>query len=278
MTLTLTMIAASMLMSFVVRDSAELIRSKIDLVIYFRDDSVTDEKILALSNRIRTQPDIRSIEFISKQQALELFHRLPINADIKKPISTENNPLPRSLEIKTSSTDDLPATVSRIAAADMEEPKIICDECLSYTKNQATVDRLVSLTRFVQQAGIGLSLFFGLIAIFNVANIIRLTIFARSDEIEIMRYVGASNAFIRAPFVIEGVMYGLLATLITTVTILIGAKLLAPALNSAFSILGIDFYAYVWQKLTVLILAQLAIGLGIGTIVSALSVRRYLRA
>lgn len=276
MTLTLTMISASLILSYLVKDTVSIISSKIDIVIYFRDDAVPDEKLQALGTAMKKIPEVTETRFVNKAEALSIWNRLPINSDIKKPVTVENNPLPRSLEVKTVRPETIQTVVTQIAALDGE--KIICSECVSYTKNKSTVDRLVSITRFVQRAGIGLSLFFGLIAIFNVLNIIRITIAARSDEIEIMRFVGASNSFIRGPFVIEGILYGLLGTLATTAFILGIAKLVSPYLNSAFTMLGINFYEYVVSMLPQLIGLQLGIGLVLGVIVSLISIRRYLRA
>lgn len=284
MTLTLTMISVSLLISFMIGDTADAVRSSINLTIYFRDDAVAEEKILALSDRIETLPGVVSVSYVSKEEALAIFKRLPINQNIKDPVTQEFNPLPRSLEIQTEDLEEIQSTVQAIEGVDKEV--IICDECVSYTKNKEIVDQLVASTRTAQQAGWLLSIFFGLIAIFNVYNIIRLTISARSDEIEIMRYVGASNAFTRGPFVVEGIMYGFLATLATTILLPLLAAIITEyrpgggitTLGSAFSVLNTNLYEYVINHLGLLIFIQLAIGVILGILVSVLSIRRYLRA
>ncbi len=185
MTLTLTMISVSLLITFIIRDTAGAVRSSINLTVYFRDDATSEEKIQLLADRVRSVPTVIKVTYVSKDGALAIFKRLPLNQTIKEPVGTQYNPLPRSLEIETSDVEQLQKTVDRVVAADSE--KIICADCLSYTKNKEIVDKLISSTRTAQQAGWLLSAFFGLIAIFNVYNIIRLTITARSDEIEIMR-------------------------------------------------------------------------------------------
>jgi len=276
MTLTLTMISVSLVLSLVVRDTAATIRSKIDVEIYFRDDSVEDGRILALAKRIEAQPNIAQTNFIDKQEALSIWGRLPINESIKKPITTAYNPLPRSLQVKAKDPDDIQGAVNAIEQADREQ--LICSECVSYGKNKEAVDKLISITRIVQRTGIFLSIFFGVIAVFNVLNIIRITIIARADEIEIMRYVGASNAFIRGPFIIEGILYGVLGTVITTLFLVIITKIVAPYTLAAFSVLGIDFYRLVVSNLGFLISLQLIIGVVLGVVVSSVSIRRYLKA
>ena len=172
--------------------------------------------------------------------------------------------------------DNIQSLVETIAVEDSQ--KIVCDECVSYSKNKETVDRLLSITRFIQRAGLFLSLFFGLIAVFNVMNIIRITIGARSDEIEIMRYVGASNAFVRGPFIVEGILYGVLGTIFTTIFLLIIAKFVSPSVDTVFANFGVNFFQLILVNLWTLIGIQIAIGVLLGVIVSSISVRRFLKA
>lgn len=277
MTLTLIMISVSLLFSFIVRDAAEQIRSKIDLTIYFRDDSIVDTRIQSLGEKIDQLDNVAGVKFIDKTAALERWHRLPINENIKEPVNINNNPLPRSLEINTINPDSIESVIISVESLDAEN--LVCRECVSYFANKDTVNRLLKVTKFVQRAGIFLSIFFGVIAIFNVLNIIRITITARSDEIEIMRYVGASNAFVRGPFVVEGILYGLLGTLITTIFLLIVAVIAAPYLDAlTFSVLNSGFYRYVLAHIWTLVSVQLLVGVVLGVVVSVISMRRYLRA
>jgi len=284
MMLTLLMIGLSLLISYTVRDTSEIVRSKIGLTIFFRDDSLSDEKINQLSSRISSVGGVDSVEFVSKADALAVFNRLKINEDIKKPLNEQFNPLPRSLEIKLSDVSNIEEVVNGIEQQDRE--KIICSDCLSYKKNKDVVERLVTGTRLAQQIGWVLSLLFGLIAIFNVSNIIRITINARADELEIMRYVGASNWFVRGPFMVEGVICGLLGTIGASAILLIGAKILTPYWESSqqnsasaiFSFMGVSLDRYLLNNLGMIILIQLAVGVMAGLLVSYLSVRRYLRA
>lgn len=282
MTLTLVMISASLLITYVIGDASNVIRDKISVTAYFRDDSVPDDKILALSERISAATNVESVDFVSKEEALGIFQRLPsINQDVKDPVTSEFNPLPRSLEVKTNDVEKLVELQVTIEAADTEN--LICADCLSLTRNQEIVDRIVSGTKAFQQAGWVLSIFFGVIALFNIYNIIRITITARSDEIEIMRYVGASNAFVRGPFIVEGILYGFFATIITTVALPLMAKIFSltgagKEIGGAFALLGTNMFDYVLGHMGVLIAVQISIGLVLGVLVSVLSIRRFLRA
>jgi len=276
MTLTLTMISVSVLMSLIIRDTANEIRSKIDLTIYFTNDAVTDSQITALESRVKGLPSVTSTHFIDKSEALEVFGRLPFDEGIKKPLGVNYNPLPRSLLVDTSQPEKIEELATNITGVDKE--KIICESCFSLSNNRDVVNKLVAITNFIRQASIVLSIFFGLIAIFNVMNIIKLTIFTRSDEIEIMRYVGASNMFVRGPFVVEGVFYGLIATLFTTIFLLLAGYLVTLRLSDVNLGYYLNVYGYIVKHLPLLIFVQLGIGLVLGILVSIISMRRYLKA
>lgn len=281
MTLTLTMISVSLLISLIIRDTATDVRSKIGLTIYFKDDTVPDAAITGLGKRIEKLSDVKAVDYVDKKKALEIFGRLPLNEDIKKPVGDTFNPLPRSLEVKITNLDQIGALQTDIGKADSS--RIICSECVSLAQNKDVVDSLIRGTKAMQQAGWFLSIFFGVIAIFNVFNIIRLTIASRSDEIEIMRFVGASNSFIRGPFIVEGILYGLLGTILTSTFLPVSVRLLVltdagKGISTAFSFLGTDIYSYLLNNFVLLVAVQLVIGLGLGVIVSAISIRKYLRA
>lgn len=283
MALTLMMVGVSLLISYAVRDASTSVRARVGLTIFFREDSLAKETIVSLSTRIRTIPGVEEVSFIDKQQALEIFGRLKINENIKKTITQDFNPLPRSLEIKLKDNQNLDLIVGAIEQQDIN--KTICSDCLSYKKNKEIVDKIISGTRLIQQVGWLMSLFFGLIAIFNVYNIIRITIHARSDEIEIMRFVGASNWFIRGPFMTEGVICGFLGTVIASLLMIGGAWALSPywersqanSFSAVFSFLGTDLTGYVFSHIGMILAVQLLVGVVLGTLVSLLSVRRYLK-
>lgn len=277
MTMTLTMISVFLILTFLVNDTVKIVRDKIDVTIYFRDDSVSNDKITTLSNKIKTLENVKKTDFIDKDKALEIFGRLPLEQSIKDPINKDYNPLPRSIIIKTNNPDKIQTMVEEIQAVDSE--KIICDTCFSNAaaKNKESEVKLSQLTGLVNKAGLSLIVFFILIAIINVSNIIKISIRARSDEIEIMRYVGASNGFIQGPFVIEGMLFGIFATIITMIFILIVAKIAEPYFNGAFSVFDIDLFDYVLNHSWKLIGIQLLIGVLSGMILSFFSIRRYLK-
>lgn len=276
MTLTLTMISVFLLFSFIVRDTADMIRSKIDITIYFTDDAVPDEKIVALSERINQRDNVLSVKYVDKKSALAVWQRLPINEEVKSPVSDTYNPLPRSIQVDMEDPDQAQGLADSIVQADQE--KIVCGECISYLKNKDAVNKLAGITKLVQRVGLFLSIFFGVIAIFNVLNIIRITIIARSDEIEIMRYVGASNAFVRGPFIIEGILYGVLGTVVTTLFIIVVSHAANRYVTITTDVLNLSFSAYVAHYVWQLVLFQLLIGVILGVVVSVISMRRYLKA
>ncbi len=277
MTMTLTMITVFFVLSFLVNDTVRLIKDKIDVAIYFRDDVVEDNAIIDLSKSIKKIDNVKNVEFISKNKALDIFGKLPLDSSIKDPITEDYNPLPRSIIIKTNDPEKIQAMVEKIKLVDNNS--LICDTCFSNSaiKNKETEQKLSKFTSLVNKAGLALVGFFIVVAIVNVLNIIGISIRARSDEIEIMRYVGASSGFIQGPFMIEGILYGIFGTIITTVFILLIAKIAQPYFLGAFSIFEINLFNYVWGHIPRLIGIQAIIGVFSGIILSLISIRRFLK-
>jgi len=276
MTQTLMMVSVALIVTLLIRDTVETFRSKIDVAVFFRDDAVTDAKIQDLISRIKTDSNVKSIEFYDKNKALAIFGGLALDESIKKPISQDNNPLPRSVQIKTSNPEQLQAFADNLKTSDTDN--IICDSCIHLNKD--FVSSFTQVTKSIQQAAIALSIFFGIIAIFNVLNIIQITINARRDEIEIMRYVGASNAFVRGPFIVEGILYGIFSAILTTIFLYFAPMLVTnrPDMQDIFGKFGVNIVSYIPEHLVLLICVQLIIGIVIGASVSIFSVRKFLKA
>jgi cell division transport system permease protein len=137
---------------------------------------------------------------------------------------------------------------------------------------QALVDRVVTVTTFVRTAGVVMVAVVGLIVLFIIVNTIRLAVVARAEEIEIMRLVGASDAFIRWPFVFEGALVGLLGALIALGLLVAASEPLSEAMVGFFSVLPLQL-GYLARDTAAIVLAT---GLGLGILGSWVSVRTYL--
>jgi len=249
------------------------LKEKVDISVYFNDE-VSKDQIFALQNQLMTtQSNIKSIDYISKEKALERWRQNnQENEKVRDVITDTYNPLPRSLEVKTDKPENLEAVFQYL---NNSEYKPLIRE-ISYRKNKEIIDRLILITSFVKKIGWSLSFLFILISILIIYNTIRLTIYARSDEIEIMKLVGASDWYVQGPFFIEGMAYGLCAAIVSAIILFFTYEL---ALPSAIDYLGAAEAQAMLSglKFSYITLAQIGVGLLLGTSCSVYAVRKYLK-
>jgi cell division transport system permease protein len=209
-------------------------------------------------------PETASVEFVSRDEALRRFREAQAaqgREDLTKYL--EANPLYASINVKLTAPGDL----ATVVAALRDEPIV-----RNVLNIEALVDRVVTVTSFVRTAGVGMVAIVGLIVLFIIVNTIRLAVVARAEEIEIMRLVGASDAFIRWPFVFEGALVGLLGALITLGLLAAASDPLSAAMVGFFNVLPLQFGSLA-RDTAVLVTAT---GLGLGVLGAWLSVRTYL--
>lgn len=210
------------------------------------------------------QPEVRSVEFISKEEALRRFREERAaqgQADLTPYLDT--NPLPASLEVKLDKPESY-----RTVAGFLEKEDIV----KKVQNIEDTTDRLVSITGFLRTFGVLLLAVIGAIVLFIVINTIRLAVLGRAEEIEVMRLVGASDAFIRWPFVFEGALVGLLGAVLTLGVLVGAAEPLSKFMISFFEIVPIAVGS-ISRDVTLLVLGS---GMGLGVIGAWVSVRTYL--
>jgi len=272
MVITLIIISVFLSINIITSKVTKSLEDRIDMAAYIKDEA-SEEQVTALKRMLSNRSDILQVRYISKDEALSRWkERYRDNEKIRDAISAESNPLPRSLEIKTKKTSDLEEVAKVLSVKDYSA--IIRE--LSYSKNRDTINRLIKITNFVKIAGWSLSIIFILISILVIYNTIRLTIFARSKEIEIMRLVGASDWFVRGPFIVEGVSYGILATIISSFLVILTFKLSLPF---AKQYLG-DFDlggGYMGINIGMVIFIQLVVGVLLGFACSFSAIKKYLK-
>ncbi len=266
---TLTMVLMLLLLSgfFIIQNvllaSLSFVEQKVEVVAYV-ENTATQEQLDALVARIDTMPESAAVEFVSREEALRRFRETQ-EAQDREDLTRylEANPLYASINVRLRAPTDLDA----VAEAMRDEPIV-----RNVLNIEALVDRVVTVTSFVRNAGVVMVAVVGLIVLFIIVNTIRLAVVARAEEIEIMRLVGASDAFIRWPFVFEGALVGLLGALITLGLLVAAADPLSAAMVGFFNVLPLQFSSL--GRDTAMIV--LGTGLGLGILGSWLSVRTYL--
>ena len=243
---------------------ASVLESQIQVTVYLQD-SLNDVETREIGTRITKLPGVTRVNFVGKEEAMGRFkQRLGAQQGLLAELG-EANPLPNSFEVKV----DRPERVKPVALAIAQFKGI---EAARY--GQEVVEQLFSLTRMVRIFGVVLIVFLGLAALFIIVNTIRLTVFARRREIGIMKYVGATDWFIRWPFIIEGVLLGTLGAFISSVLLTQFYSMMTGQVYESLAFLPLlpqyPFLGYVNLFL-------LVAGIGIGALGSIISVKKFLR-
>ena len=228
------------------------------------NDNVSNSALQDLEARLGAMPEVKSVEYVSKEQALKNY-RDQRAAQGQQDLTSylPENPLPASLEVKLRKPDDYEAVAGFLQV----------DPAVAKVQNiKDTTDRLVSITNFLRTFGVVLLAVIGAIVLFIVINTIRLAVLGRAEEIEVMRLVGASDAFIRWPFVFEGALVGLLGAAITLGVLMGAADPLSHFMVGFFQILPISIGS-ISRDVTLLVVGA---GTGLGVVGAWVSVRTYL--
>jgi len=263
MVLMLLLLAGFFVLQNVLVASLSFVEQKVEVVAYIQN-TATQDQTDALVGQVRAMPEVAAVTFVSRDEALAKFREMQVaqgRGDVTTTLDT--NPLYASLNVKLRSPADLPAVTTALNAS-----KIV----RNVLNIEALVERVTTVTSIIRNAGAVILGIVGLIVLFIVVNTIRLAVLARAEEIEIMRLVGASDAFIRWPFIFEGGLVGLLGALITVAILALAAQPASAAMAGFFNVLPLEL-GPVGRDTAVLVLGT---GLGLGVVGSWLSVRTYL--
>jgi len=263
MVLMLTLLAGFFVLQNVLLASLTFVEDKVEVVAYV-ENTATQDQVESLIANTRAMAQVDSVEFVSRDDALERF-KATQEAQGRTDLSQylESNPLYASINVKLSSPTELDS-VTRALGTDPIVRNVL--------NIKALVDRVLTVTDVVRTAGVAMVGIVGLIVLFIIVNTIRLAVVARAEEIEIMRLVGASDAFIRWPFVFEGALVGLLGVVVTLGLLYAGSEPLSQAMVGFFNVLPLELGS-VGRDTAILVAAT---GVGLGVLGSWLSVRTYL--
>ncbi|MDR2956879.1 MAG: permease-like cell division protein FtsX [Coriobacteriales bacterium] len=248
------------------------VESQVAISVFVRDDASEDD-IWTMQSFIRTLPGVGEVTFMTKEEALERFK------ENSKPEIIEaigENPLPASIEVAMLDPQEIETVATTIMSHQLymqiiDEPE---NPSQSIRYGKEVVERLFSLTRVIRFVSLGLVALLIFVALIFINNTIRLAIFARRKEISIMRLVGASNGFIRGPFLMEGTFQALIGSGLAIATINFGIDNLATSVQLNIPWLMLNF-AIIPMNLVYTLL--LGIGLVIGFFGSGWAMRRYLK-
>ena len=276
--LSLLMIGITIVFSVMIGNLATSFEDEVNLRLYI-SDKATDKQIQTLDSYLATlqneQGNIASIDFRNKDQVLEDFKaQTASNPDIVDQL--DGNPLPRTYVIELIDTQRVEETANAILSneaftAIADNPD---DPSESVKYGQGTVERLFAVTNIIRYACVVAVVLLIFISLVFLNNTIRLAILARRREISIMRLVGATNGFIRGPFVMEGALQALVGAIFAIIVISILRATLLPSLENVVSFLPLRIDDGMF---TLVYIVLVVAGVLIGMLGSAIAMRRYLK-
>ncbi len=266
LTVTLSMFILGVFLSLVMNMNhmAAYLETQVEMSVYLRD-GLTTQQVMSVGKRLKALPDMTEISFTDQDQAMVLFReRLGDQAQILD--SVNGNPLPASYSLSFANPDALKSAAVIVGGF---------DEVDGVQYGQDIIEKLYQISRAIRLGGMLLIVFLAGAELFIISNTIRLTVFARRREIQIMKYVGATNSFIRWPFMLEGMIIGFIGSgLASFILWQLYAETIAGAAEAGLvfiPLIGVyPFMAYVTLFL-------LAIGIFIGALGSSISIRKYMK-
>ena len=272
MVMTISLITFLFLFQGIVQHLILDLQEKVDVSVYFKKDSLEGE-ILGIREEISKIPEVKSIEYVSKEEALDRFTQRHKDDPLLMEALAEvgDNPLLASLNIKAWQANQYEALANFLEGSSFDNSI----EKIDFHKNKAVIGKIFEVSSNIRLAGIIFSLLLGIIAIVIAFNTTRLAIYNSKDEIAIMRLVGASNWFIRGPFLVQGIIVGIIATVITVLLFASGTFFLGTKLETLLP--GFNLFSYFLNNFWALLLIQLIAGVGLSIISSAIAIRKHLK-
>lgn len=253
---------------------ADEIKDKIDVAAYFKEDTAEADILKAKDEIAKLSSDIRDIEYVSRDQAREIFNeKHQDNKILAKALQqVGDNPFLPSLNITTTKGE--PAQYENVSNALESSEFIKLIDHVDFSQRKNTIEKIYSITSNINTFGIILGLILIVVAMLVVFNTVKLAVENSKEEIATMRVVGASDWFIRGPFMIQGIIYGFIAFVICIVVSAVSAYALTPKFSTVLP--GFNIFSFFLTNWWIFVLIQLGFGIILGAISSYIAVRKYL--
>jgi len=277
MMVTLFVIGTVLFGSAVLKASLIELRNKVDINVTFVP-SAEEKDVLNIKHSLEAIPEVSLVTYISREEALETFktrHR-DDQAILSALNELNDNPLGAVLNIRAKEPSQYEAVANFLQAKNSaSSPSAQIIDKINFFQNKTAIDKLTRIIDAAQSLGFIVTLAFIILSILTSFNTIRLTIYVARDEIAVMRLVGASNTYIRGPFVVVGIIYGLVAGLGTLLIFLPVTYWLGRATENFF--IGLNIFYYYVSNFPVIFFIIVGSGILLGATSSFLAVRRYLK-
>jgi len=271
-TITTSLIVSLFVLKGITSSLVGMLEEKVDISVYFVS-TTPEEEILKVRQELSTIPEVKNVKYISREEALSLFkEKHKDNTVIIESIEEiGDNPLAAHLNIKAWQASQYEQISNFLEQGSFKD----AIEKIDYYQNKTIIERMFFIGSSVERASLIFILVSAFLAVMVAFNTVRLGIFNVNKEISIMRLVGASNWMIRGPFIIQGVISAILATVITFSIFALTCSFLSPKIEVLIT--GFNLSGYFKANLGIIILIQLVSALGLGIIPALLAIRKYLK-
>ena len=233
------------------------------------EDSATEEDIENMRDELEQIPGVKSIEYLDKDKAFEDAKEIFEGQEYFLEGLSNVNIFPASFVIKFDRVED-----SQQVKAEVEKIEGI----YKVKYNETTIEAVVAISKIANIFLLGIGVVLLIVSIFIISNTIKLAVYSNKREIVIMRYIGATNRFIKTPFVVEGAIIGIISAIISFILISLAYVVLyarLPQIGSSLGVFGFIPYTQIWYQI---LIAYIVLGLFIGIFGSSISIRKYLKA
>lgn len=278
MIVTLTIVLFSLVANATFTNTIQQITDKIDISV-FLDDSVTGPQTNKLLSQLKALPNVKSVQYLSKEQALQQYAQQNSgNQSLITAAALSGNPIPATILIKPVDLNKLDDIKAFLSKPDIQKLQTQGSPSYSGDRKKA-IDNISHATNVLREIGALAVAVFAVISALIIFNTIQMAIFNRRDEIQIERLLGAGTWFIRGPFVVESIIYGILSAVISLLLINSVFVAASNALQaSSLGLLDINYaHEYFNRHFLLLLLLQLAVGILLGAASSMIATQRYLK-
>lgn len=275
MTVALLVLSSLLLTKALLGSTLATIQDKVDINVYFTK-SASEQEILVLKKEVESLPEVASVSYASEADELALFQARHANDELvlESLKMIDANPFGASLNIKAKTTTQYEGLALFLEEKKKENSASIIDK-INFSRNKKAIDTLSVVTESSKKLGLGAVIFFVAVSLLITFNTIQLTIYMARDEISVMRLVGAGINYIKGPFVVGGIMYGVFSSVVTMLILLPIVYWAGPYTASLGT--GLNLYHYYISNFIQIFGIILLSGVLIGILSSYLAVKKYLK-
>ncbi|HEY4522274.1 MAG TPA: permease-like cell division protein FtsX [Candidatus Paceibacterota bacterium] len=277
MTITLSVVTGLIIASAALNSTLTELTNKVDVTVYFQLNA-TDEQIADIRRSLEGLPEVASVNYVTREQALADFRERHKNDQLTLQALDElgDNPFGASLEIRAKETSQYENIATYLNAQQEAQTAVGASiDKVNFFQNKTAIDRLTAIIDTSRNLGLAVALVLGLASILISFNTIRLAIYTTRDEIGVMNLVGASRWYVRGPFMIAGVLYGAVAGVAVLLLFYPVTFWLGPGSERFLG--SFNVFQYFTDNFPILFLIVMGSGIALGVLSSYLAVRRYLR-